>query len=73
VLYGAISGFKPRLPEMSIFFHRKPTDVQKPKDLVATLRSTLRKLEAEAKETPRIADLKRIIVLRIAELEGKQN
>lgn len=35
------------------------------------LRQTLDRLEAETEETPQIADLKRILAGRIAELERK--
>ena len=54
---------------MSIFGHRKPRAVEHPRDQLATLRKTLAKLEAEPEETPRIAELKRIIANRITELE----
>jgi hypothetical protein len=56
---------------MSIFGHRKPRAVEHPRDQLATLRNTLKKLEAESEETPRIAELKRILAARIVELEVK--
>jgi hypothetical protein len=58
---------------MSIFSYRKPARVQEPRDLVATLRNTLSKLEDEPNDTAQTADLKRILRTRIAELEGRQN
>jgi len=54
---------------MSIFEYRKPTKTQTPRDLLGTLRTTLARLEAEAVETPRVAELKRILSARIAEIE----
>ncbi|MDR5726563.1 MAG: hypothetical protein RB191_03740, partial [Terriglobia bacterium] len=38
---------------------------------LAVLRSTLKNLEAEPEETEQIADLKRILIDRIAEIEKK--
>ena len=56
---------------MSIFEHRKPAaGSQETHDPLQTLRQTLEKLESE-EETPRIADLKRILARRIAEMEDK--
>lgn len=40
-----------------------------PHDLLGMLRATLRKLETQAYETPRLADLKRVLKQRIADLE----
>jgi len=56
---------------MSIFEYRKPGKTETPRDLLGTLRTTLARLEAEAEETPRVAELKRILSDRIAELERK--
>ena len=58
---------------MSIFGDRKPRAVEHPRDQLATLRNTLQKLEAEPEETPRIAELKRIIANRITELEQENS
>lgn len=55
---------------MSMFEFRKPIAGQAHRDLLATLRETLEHLNAEP-ETPRIADLKRILAARIHELESK--
>ena len=56
---------------MSIFEHRKPTAARRERDLLGTLRMTLQKLEEEPEETPQMADLKRILSGRIAEMERK--
>lgn len=56
---------------MSIFEYRKPGNANPSRDSLATMRETLERLEAESVETPRIADLKRILASRIAELERK--
>jgi len=56
---------------MSIFEHRKPGSTKVSRDSLVALRETLKRLEAEPMETPRIADLKRILAGRIAELERK--
>ena len=56
---------------MSIFDRRKPASSAPSRDALSTLRVTLEKLESEAQETPRIADLKRILAHRIAEIERK--
>lgn len=57
---------------MSIFEYRKrPADLP-PNDSLYTLRTTLEKL-AQAEETPRTADLKRILTGRIAEMERRQD
>jgi hypothetical protein len=56
---------------MSIFEHRKPQSEQQPLDLLCKLRSTLEKLEVQTVQTPQMADLKRILTGKIAELERK--
>jgi hypothetical protein len=54
---------------MSIFEHRNPPAEQLPPDLLIKLRTTLERLHAQAVETPQMADLKRILTGKIAELE----
>jgi len=44
---------------------------QSSRDVLSTLRSTLEKLEAQADETPQMANLKRILTDRISQLERK--
>jgi hypothetical protein len=56
---------------MSIFEYRKPGSAKPSRSSLTTLHETLERLEAEPVETPRIADLKRILAGRIAELERK--
>jgi hypothetical protein len=56
---------------MSIFEYRKPESAQPHRSQLLTLQKTLNSLEAEPEETQRIADLKRILARRIAELEHK--
>ncbi|MGC2613122.1 MAG: hypothetical protein WA354_03755 [Terracidiphilus sp.] len=56
---------------MSIFEFRKPVAEQPHRNQLVMLRQTLDRLEAETEETPQIADLKRILAGRIAELERK--
>ena len=56
---------------MSIFEYRKPTEIEHPRDQLVALRTTLARIEAEPEQTPRLADLKRILAGRIAELERK--
>jgi hypothetical protein len=56
---------------MSIFEFRKPVSEQPHRNQLVVLRKTLERLEAEPEETQQIADLKRILVGRIAELERK--
>ena len=56
---------------MSILEHRKPSGLHPAKDMLQTLRETLEKLNSAGEETPRTADLKRILAGRIAELERK--
>ena len=56
---------------MSIFEYRKPSTELTARDALKTLRETLRKLNSEAEETPRIAELRRILESRIAEMERK--
>jgi hypothetical protein len=56
---------------MSIFEYRKPVSEHAHRSQLMTLRETLEKLEAEREETPRTADLKRILAARITELEQK--
>lgn len=55
---------------MSIFEHRKPIDETRGEPL-EKLRATLTRLNADPEETPGIADLKRILAARIAEMERK--
>ena len=57
--------------EMSIFEYRKPPVSQAPKDALTTLRATLARLEASEEQTPRVAELRRILAVRIAEIERK--
>ena len=54
---------------MSIFGPRKPVARAPKRNLLTTLRETLQHLEAEPEETPQIANLKRILLNRIAEME----
>lgn len=56
---------------MSIFACRKPSSEKPCRDSLAVLRKTLEQLQAEPVETHRIADLKRILAGRIAEMERK--
>jgi hypothetical protein len=56
---------------VSIFQYRKPVSKQPHRGQLVTLRATLKSLEAESEETARPADLKRILLNRIAELERK--
>lgn len=56
---------------MSLFTYRKPTDDRPHRSQLEVLQETLKSLEAEPVETARTADLKRILALRIAELERK--
>jgi hypothetical protein len=56
---------------MSFFEYRKPADRQPSRDVLSTLRSTMKALEAEAEMTPQMAELKRILAGRISELERK--
>lgn len=56
---------------MSIFARRKPSSERPFRDSLATLRRTLELLEAEPVETPQLAELKRILAGRIAEMERK--
>ncbi len=56
---------------MSIFKHRKPVHDYPHRSQLAVLRETLQSLEAETDQTEQTADLKRILVNRIAELERK--
>jgi hypothetical protein len=58
---------------MSIFEHRKPNDVRHARNLLAILRTTLKKIEANTVQMPHAADLRRILRIRIAELESRQN
>ncbi len=57
---------------MSVFTHRKPPSEHPTRSLLATLRETLRRLEAEPVETQKISNLKRLIAARIAEIEHKK-
>jgi hypothetical protein len=54
---------------MSIFEFRKPAGKQPHRSQLVVLCETLKRLEAEPLETPQIADLKRILAGRIAEME----
>jgi hypothetical protein len=54
---------------VSIFEFRKPTAELPHRNQLGMLRETLDRLEAEEEETQQIADLKRILAGRIAELE----
>jgi hypothetical protein len=56
---------------MSIFEFRKPAGEQAHRNQLVMLRQTLNRLVEEPEETPQIADLKRILADRIAELERK--
>jgi hypothetical protein len=56
---------------MFIFEHPKPSKDELTRDALTTLRQTLKRLNSEFDETPRIADLKRILAARIAEMESK--
>ncbi len=56
---------------MSVLTHRKPPTEHPTRNLLARLRETLERLEAEPMKTQRIADLKRVIATRIAEIERK--
>ena len=60
-----------RQRKMSIFEFRKPVAEQPHRNQLVMLRQTLDRLEAETEETPQIADLKRILAGRIAELKRK--
>jgi hypothetical protein len=56
---------------MSLFEYRKaPPGYYKP-DALEKLRATLDRLNADPEDTPGIAELKRIIEARIAELERR--
>ncbi len=56
---------------MSIFTFRRANSNLPPRSALVVLRSTLENLEAEPEETEQIADLKRILTGRIAEMERK--
>ena len=56
---------------MSIFEHRKPTHDRPRRSQLQVLQETLKSLEAEPEETAQTADLKQILVHRIAELQRK--
>jgi hypothetical protein len=56
---------------MSIFGYRSANSNRPPRSALAVLRSTLKNLEAESERTEQIADLKRILTGRIAEMERK--
>ena len=55
---------------MSFFHLRKPVVSQTHRDQLATLRETVVRLEATPIATPRIAELKQILVSRIREIES---
>jgi hypothetical protein len=58
---------------MSLFEHRKPSEnMTGRRDNLEILRNALLSLESEPSETPRIADLKRILADRIADLETQR-
>ena len=50
----------------------KPPASTQEKDAIQVLKNALSELESERKQTPRIADLKRILEERIAELESQR-
>jgi hypothetical protein len=54
---------------MSIFEYRKPALNRPSRDSLETLKNTLSRLEAEPMDSARVAELKRILADRIAELE----
>lgn len=56
---------------MSIFEYCKPTGNEPARNALTTLRETLERLDSEFEQTPRIADLKRILAERIAEIESE--
>ena len=56
---------------MSFFEFHKPETVDLARKTISRLRETLDRLECEREETPQIADLKRILARRIAEMERK--
>jgi hypothetical protein len=56
---------------MSIFDFRKPLSNDPTQDPLKKLRETLERLNADPEETPGIVDLKRILSVRIAELESR--
>lgn len=56
---------------MSLFDFHKPAVSHTHRDKVAVLRETLARLEATPNATPRIAELKQILVSRIREIESK--
>jgi len=56
---------------MSIFEFRKPAAGESHRDTLLTLRETIQRLEAEPQQTPQTATLKRILAVRIQELESK--
>jgi hypothetical protein len=56
---------------MRVFEHRKPAADGKPRNRLATLQETLARLEAEPVETEQIAELKRLLSSRIAEIESR--
>jgi hypothetical protein len=56
---------------ISIFEYRKPVHDRPHRSQLLVLQETLKSLEAETEETAQTADLKRILVNRIAELERK--
>ncbi|MGA8090551.1 MAG: hypothetical protein WCA10_24965 [Terracidiphilus sp.] len=56
---------------MSMFAFRKPVSFTPARGALVTLRETLKSLEAAPVETKQIADLKRILAGRIAEMERK--
>ena len=56
---------------MSIFAYRKPAKAVPSRDLLETLKTMVASLQSEKQESPQLAELKRILSDRIAELEHK--
>ena len=58
---------------MSLFEYRKPTqNTTGRRDNLEVLRNALAALESDPEQTPRIADLRRILADRISDLESQQ-
>lgn len=56
---------------MPFFDFRKPVVSHTHRDKLVVLRETLARLEATPDATPRIADLKQILISRIREIESE--
>jgi hypothetical protein len=56
---------------MSLFEYHRPGQIDPSHTALSKLRETLDGLEDEREETPQIAELRRILAGRIAELERK--